>query len=202
MSLRRCLISIRTRNCTICTRALSTRSTGNAKRPTAGIIVIGDEILKAQVKDTNSYYMCSRLYKCGIQVKKISVISDNVEEISKEIKDASSKFTYVITSGGIGPTHDDVTYEALAKAFDDTLHYHPKLVDIIRHQFGVQDATSPAFKMACIPRKASLKFGARTSTGRPNAYPCISLQNVFVFPGSPTFFERSFQSLYELTKDL
>lgn len=130
-------------------------------------LVIGDEILKAQVKDTNSYYMCSRLYKCGIQVKKvinrhailwreialievfffkyckylflqamkvmrrerkavmftmkiliimssvlqISVISDNVEEISKEIKDASSKFTYVITSGGIGPTHDDVTYE-------------------------------------------------------------------------------------------
>ncbi|XP_032678874.1 FAD synthase-like isoform X2 [Odontomachus brunneus] len=167
------------------------------KHPTAGIIVIGDEILKAQVRDTNSYYMCSLLYKCGIKVKKISVISDSVEEISKEIRDASSKYTYVITSGGIGPTHDDVTFEGLAKAFDDKLYYHPKLVDIIKNQFGAKDPLSPAYKMALIPKKATLKFNLNIRTGKPNAYPYIVLENVYVFPGSPIFFERSFQGLYE-----
>ncbi|XP_014481204.1 PREDICTED: FAD synthase-like isoform X2 [Dinoponera quadriceps] len=141
--------------------------------------------------------MCSLLYKCGIKVKKISVISDSVEEISKEIRDASSKFTYVLTSGGIGPTHDDVTFEGLAKAFDDTLHYHPKLVDIIKNQFGAKDSLSPAYKMALIPKKASLKFNLNVRTGKPNAYPYIVLENVYVFPGSPVFFERSFRGLYE-----
>ncbi|EFN82881.1 FAD synthetase [Harpegnathos saltator] len=176
---------------------MSSHYTKVVKHPTAGIIVIGDEILKAQVRDTNSYHMCGLLYKCGVKVKKISVISDSVEEISKEIRDASSKFTYVITSGGIGPTHDDVTFEGLAKAFDDTLHYHPKLVDIIKDHFGAKDPLSPAYKMALIPKKASLKFNLNTRTGKPNAYPYIVLENVYVFPGSPVFFERSFQGLYE-----
>ncbi|KAL0111640.1 hypothetical protein PUN28_013079 [Cardiocondyla obscurior] len=153
-------------------------------------LVIGDEILKAQVRDTNSYYISNLLYKCGIQVKKISVISDDVEEISKEIQDASKKYTYVITSGGIGPTHDDLTYEGLAKAFNDELHYHPKLVDIIKNHFEISDDSSPVYKMAQIPQKASLKFGL-------NTYPYITLENVHVFPGSPAFLKKSFQSLYE-----
>ncbi|CAL1688628.1 unnamed protein product [Lasius platythorax] len=177
----------------VCTKFYAT----TARHPTASIIVIGDEILKAQVKDTNSYYMCNLLYKCGIKVKKISVISDNVDEISKEIRNASNKYTYVITSGGIGPTHDDVTYEGLAKAFDDTLHYHPKLVDIIKYQFGINDASSLAYKMAQIPQKASLKFGSNPSMEKAITYLYIVLENVYVFPGSPVFFEKSFQNLYK-----
>ncbi|KAL0111642.1 hypothetical protein PUN28_013079 [Cardiocondyla obscurior] len=169
---------------------LSKRYVHSIMHPTAGIIVIGDEILKAQVRDTNSYYISNLLYKCGIQVKKISVISDDVEEISKEIQDASKKYTYVITSGGIGPTHDDLTYEGLAKAFNDELHYHPKLVDIIKNHFEISDDSSPVYKMAQIPQKASLKFGL-------NTYPYITLENVHVFPGSPAFLKKSFQSLYE-----
>ncbi|KMQ86024.1 fad synthetase [Lasius niger] len=141
--------------------------------------------------------MCNLLYKCGIKVKKISVISDNVDEISKEIRNASNKYTYVITSGGIGPTHDDVTYEGLAKAFDDTLHYHPKLVDIIKYQFGINDASSLAYKMAQIPQKASLKFGSNPSMEKAITYLYIVLENVYVFPGSPVFFEKSFQNLYK-----
>ncbi|XP_012235907.1 FAD synthase-like isoform X2 [Linepithema humile] len=139
--------------------------------------------------------MCNLLYNCGIKVKKISVISDDVEEISKEIRDASNKYTYVITSGGVGPTHDDVTYEGLAKAFNDTLYYHPKLVNIIKHHFGDDNASSPAYKMAKIPQKASLNFGLNPA--KPNTYPYIVLENVYVFPGSPVFFQKSFQSLYK-----
>ncbi|XP_077275451.1 FAD synthase isoform X3 [Temnothorax americanus] len=194
MSLHQCLINTHIRNHVY---VLSRRYVKGLNRPTAGIIVIGDEILKAQVKDTNSHYICNLLYKCGIQVKKISVISDDVEEISKEIKDASNKYTYVITSGGIGPTHDDVTYKGLAKAFNDKLHYHPKLVDIIKNHFMINDALSPVYKIAQIPEKASLKFGLNTNINKPNSFPYITLENIYVFPGSPVFLEKSFQNLYE-----
>ncbi|XP_033219747.1 FAD synthase-like [Belonocnema kinseyi] len=167
------------------------------RNQTAGIIIIGDEILKAQVKDTNSQFICNLLYKCGVRVKKISVISDNVDEVANEIREFSGKYTHVITSGGIGPTHDDVTYEGLGKAFGSPLHYHPKLVDIVKNKFGVESASSPGFKLAYIPKEASLHFGKNEETGRPLTYPCVTLKNVFVFPGSPNFLKGSFGSLCE-----
>lgn len=71
-------------------------------------------------------------------------------------------------------------------------------MDIIKYQFGINDPSSLAYKMARIPRKASLKFGLNPSTGKPNTYPYIVLENVYVFPGSPVFFEKSFQSLYQV----
>ena len=79
--------------------------------PTAGIIIIGDEILKGQTSDTNTLFLTKRLKELGVKVKKISVISDEVDVISEEVKAFSKAYRYVFTSGGIGPTHDDVTYE-------------------------------------------------------------------------------------------
>lgn len=165
--------------------------------PTAGIIVIGDEILKAQVKDINSNHICSLLYNCGVKVKKISVLSDEVDVIAEGIINFSKKYTYVITSGGIGPTHDDVTFEALAKAFDDSLHYHPKLVEVVRTFSSSQDVSSPAYKLANIPASASLKFGGSNETGRTLSYPCVNVKNVYVFPGSPIFLQKSFGNVYK-----
>lgn len=92
--------------------------------------------------------MCTLLYECGIKVEKISVIRDDVDIIANEIFEFSGKYKYVITSGGIGPTHDDMTFEGLAKAFNDSLHYHPWLFDIIRELYKTEDKSSPAFKMA------------------------------------------------------
>ncbi|KAG9435973.1 FAD synthase [Apis mellifera carnica] len=167
--------------------------------PTAGIIVIGDEILKAQVKDTNYFYACKLLYKYGVKVQKIAIVRDNLQDIAKEIKYFSKMFNYVFTSGGIGPTHDDLTYEAIALAFNDTLHYHPTLVDIIKNYFDLQDLFGtfplPAYKMAYIPTKAVLKFGKDEVTGRMLTYPYVIIENVYIFPGSPIFFEKSFQTL-------
>ncbi|XP_043269556.1 FAD synthase-like [Venturia canescens] len=168
-----------------------------AQGHTAGLIIIGDEILKAQVKDTNSSFMCRLLYECGVKVKKISVIPDDIDVIANEIRDFSEKYTYVITSGGIGPTHDDMTFEGLAKAFNDTLHHHPTLVEIVNKLLKPQAPDAPGYKLAHIPKKATLKFGIDPKTGNSTNYPCIAMKNVYVFPGSPVFLECSFGSLYK-----
>ncbi|XP_015118644.1 FAD synthase [Diachasma alloeum] len=164
-------------------------------KPNAGLIIIGDEILKAQVKDTNSFFICSLLWECGVKVEKISVISDDVDTIAKEITDFSEKYRYVITSGGIGPTHDDMTFEGLAKAFNDSLHCHPTIVDIVKDVYRTEDQNSPAFKMAHVPRKAVLRFGKNQETGEALKFPCVNVENVYVFPGSPVYLEKLFKSL-------
>lgn len=79
--------------------------------PTAGIIIIGDEILKGQTSDTNTYFLTKRLKQLGVKVRRVSVISDQIEIIADEVKAFSKSYRYVFTSGGIGPTHDDVTFE-------------------------------------------------------------------------------------------
>lgn len=178
-----------------CCWAIRQGSNSTGGYPTAGIIVIGDEILKAQVKDTNCFYACKLLYNHGVKVQKISVVQDNLVDISREIQKFTRKYNYVFTSGGIGPTHDDVTYEAVALAFSDTLHHHSTLVDIIKNYFDVKTTTSPAYKMAYIPSKSVLKFGINQDTGQTLPYPCVIMQNVHTFPGSPTFFEISFKAM-------
>ncbi|XP_074102839.1 FAD synthase isoform X2 [Cotesia typhae] len=166
----------------------------SCRKYTAGLIIIGDEILKAQVKDTNSYFMCSLLYEHGVKVEKVSIISDNIEEIANEIRLFSGKYKYVIASGGVGPTHDDKTYEGLAKAFGDSLHFHPTLMNIIKEISDVEDKNSPLFKVAYIPKTATLKFG-KNDQGELLKFPCVNVENVYVFPGSPIYFEPLFKSL-------
>ena len=149
----------------------------------AGLIVIGDEILKGQIKDTNSQYLTQHLHQKGIRVARISVLPDDIDVIAAEVKTFTKTFDYVLTSGGIGPTHDDVTFEAVAQAFDCKCEHHPQLVKMCEAWFRKVDRSDPCFKLAFIPSKSELNFGLDRKSGKMMMYPIVSVSNVFIFPG-------------------
>ncbi|KAM4662749.1 FAD synthase isoform 2-T2 [Discoglossus pictus] len=168
---------------------------------TAGIIIIGDEILKGHTQDTNSFFMCKKLRSIGVMVSRISVIPDDVDTIASEIEAFSSRYTYVLTSGGIGPTHDDVTFEAVAKAFGEKVFPHPELVSLVQKFFGKTDVWCPEMKLARIPESSKLNYGTDKRTGDCFKYPLISVHNVYVFPGIPSLMERALEGLDHLFRN-
>ncbi|XP_076472188.1 FAD synthase-like isoform X2 [Babylonia areolata] len=172
------------------------------KRVTAGIIIVGDEILKGQTKDTNSHFIAKRLFALGVDVKKVSVIGDDLEGIAKEVAEFSQNYSHVITSGGIGPTHDDMTFEGVAKAFGLPTVTHPELVKVLTGFFGADNLDSAKMKMAQIPSTARLQYGVDKATGeKKTKYPLVSVNNVYIFPGVPSIMERAFVLLEDLFRD-
>ena len=91
----------------------------NVSPPTAGIIIIGDEILKGQTSDTNTHFLTRRLKSLGVSVRRVSVIPDELDTIAEEVRKFAKEYRYVFTSGGVGPTHDDITFEGKEKIFSD-----------------------------------------------------------------------------------
>nr|XP_005495393.2 FAD synthase [Zonotrichia albicollis] len=165
---------------------------------TAGIIIIGDEILKGYTQDTNSSFMCRRLRALGVSVARISVVPDDVEAIASEVAAFAARFTYVLTSGGIGPTHDDVTFEAVAKAFGERVVLHPELVALVHKFFGKTEEQCPEMKLARIPESSRLNYGTDRHTGSAFKYPLVSVRNVYIFPGIPALMERALDGLAHL----
>lgn len=173
-----------------------------SNRPTAGIIVIGDEILRGSTIDSNSTFLCKHLYNRGVLVRKISVIGDNVPEIAEEVRKFSNDYNIVFTSGGIGPTHDDKTFEGLAMAFNDQLIMNEelwKIVKIFSDKTKLRDVDSAIEKFCLLPKSAKLLWGSQTPP-QSNAdnfsnFPSIQIRNVIALPGIPRFCEQSFELL-------
>lgn len=145
--------------------------------------------------------MCKKLRSLGVRVSRISVIPDDVDVIAGEISAFSSRFTYVLTSGGIGPTHDDVTFEAVAQAFGEGVFPHPELVSLVQKFFGKSEAWCPEMKLARIPVSSKLNYGTDKRTGDCFKYPLISVRNVYVFPGIPSLMERALEGLDHLFRN-
>ena len=94
---------------------------------TAGIVIIGNEVLSGKTQDTNSHFLCTELRALGVEVRRISVIPDEIELIGREVASFSSAFDFVFTTGGVGPTHDDVTMAGIARGFGVQVIRHPEL---------------------------------------------------------------------------
>ncbi|XP_015921627.2 FAD synthase [Parasteatoda tepidariorum] len=164
-------------------------------RSTASIIIIGDEILKGQTRDTNSHFLCRELYKCGVYVSRITVLRDDVDTVAKEVRSNSKLFDYVLTAGGIGPTHDDVTYEGVAKAFDENLILNKELQNIFsRLCLRLDLDESATLKMSHVPVSAEIHHSDHSFI------PIVSVQNVFIFPGIPSYLELAFSNLKAIFK--
>lgn len=149
------------------------------------ILVIGNEILSAQVRDLNLSLMLPALNRAGYQVDEVRMVVDDVDVIAGAVRDLSERSDYVISCGGVGPTHDDVTMRAYAKAFGVPLIRHPELEKLMRDYYG--DALKPEkLIMAEVPENASLAYGSATR------WPAVMVANCFVLPGLPEIFRQKF----------
>lgn len=158
--------------------------------PTAGILIIGNEILSGKVVDENSPYLCKELRSLGVDVERILTIPDEVDLIAREVKSMSDAYDHVFTSGGIGPTHDDLTIEAVAQAFGRELELCESIYARLRRGDG-QSPNESQTKMAMIPSGASLLDSGDLW------FPLVVIENVFVFPGVPELFRKKFDSSRE-----
>ncbi len=157
---------------------------------TAGIIVIGNEILSGKVKDINSYYLACELRSLGIDVRRISVIPDDIKTIGGEIFRFSGKYNYVFTSGGVGPTHDDVTMAAVADGFGVSLVSNKKIREILLSRYR-RKPNSAVLKMTEVPEGSEIIFSENMR------FPVIAFKNVFIFPGIPDYVKNKFSAIKE-----
>ena len=158
---------------------------------TAGIIIIGDEILSGRTKDTNINWIATELSNIGVRLIEARIISDDSETIIETVKNFTKKFTYVFSCGGIGPTHDDITTESVAKAFDQKLVKDPEAMRRLKlHYEGTNIEFNEARqKMAIIPTNSSL------IDNPVSAAPGFKIENLFVFAGVPKIMQGMFNTI-------
>src|SRR5207249_12157418 len=142
---------------------------------TAGIVLIGNEIRSGKVVDANASYLCRELRALGVDVRRICAIPDEVELIAAEVAAQSRDFDVVFTSGGVGPTHDDVTIEGVARALGVAVVRHPQLAGLLRQYYG-ERLNEAHLKMAEVPEGAEL-VGAESLR-----FPTIVMRNVYILP--------------------
>lgn len=160
------------------------------KTKTAGILIIGNEILSGNVRDSNSFYLASELRSLGVRLKRITVIPDEIAIIGSEAVMFSKSYDYVFTAGGVGPTHDDVTMAGIAGGFGTALIVHPELEQRFRQRYG--DACNDAImKMAVVPE------GTRIITHEGMRFPVMTFRNIFILPGIPEYLREKFTVIKE-----
>ena len=151
------------------------------KKVKAAILIIGNEILSGRTQDKNIAFISNWLNsKCGISVKEVRIIPDVESIIIKNIRILSKQFNYVFTTGGIGPTHDDITAQSIAKAFKVKYGYHKEAYKILENYYGKKKFNDGRKKMAKMPLVAKLIYNPSS------AAPGFKTKNVFSLPGVPS----------------
>ncbi len=159
--------------------------------PTAALVVVGSEVLSAKVQDENGPWAARRLRELGVCLVAIHTIPDSIEEIVETVNRVRRRVDWVFTSGGVGPTHDDVTVPAVARALGRRLVRCGPLAEAIhashRRHHGGEDAPEAALRMADVPEGTRL-------LGDP-AFPTLAVENVVMLPGVPQFFRWQFERI-------
>ena len=151
------------------------------KKINAAILIIGNEILSGRTQDKNLAFICDWLNaNCGISVSEARIIPDVEKTIIKNIQILSKKFNYVFTTGGIGPTHDDITAQSISKAFKVKYEYHKEAYSILEKYYGKKRFNDGRKKMAKMPKGAKLIFNPSS------AAPGFMTKNVLSLPGVPS----------------
>jgi molybdenum cofactor synthesis domain-containing protein len=157
---------------------------------TAGIILIGNEILSGKIADANAAFLCRELRALGVEVRKISVIPDEVDLIAAEVREFSEALDVVFTSGGVGPTHDDVTMEGVARAVGTRVIRHPRLIALLEAYYK-GPVNEARLRLAEVPE------GAELVSDGALMFPAVAVRNVYILPGVPEIFRQKFEALKE-----
>jgi molybdenum cofactor synthesis domain-containing protein len=156
---------------------------------TAAILVIGNEILSGRTKDANLNYLAAELTAIGVRLMEARVVADAPEAIIKAVNELRASYDHVFTTGGIGPTHDDITAECVAKAFGVPLIKDPRAVKLLTNHYGEANLTEARLRMAHVPEGATL-IDNPVSTA-----PGFQIGNVFVLAGVPAICRAMFDGL-------
>jgi molybdenum cofactor synthesis domain-containing protein len=155
---------------------------------TAAVLLIGDEILSGRTKDVNAGFIAERLTELGIDLKEVRIVADSEAAIIEAVNALRARYTYVFTTGGIGPTHDDITADAVAKAFGVSLRLNPDVEADMRRVFGGR-LNEARLRMARIPENAVLFYA------EGNVAPGFRLGNVHVMAGVPSIMQSMFAAI-------
>ena len=151
------------------------------KKVNAAILIIGNEILSGRTQDKNTAFISNWLNsKCGISVNEVRIIPDNEKIIVQNILHLSKRFKYVFTTGGIGPTHDDITAQSISKAFKVKYEYHKEAYLILEKYYGKKKFNDGRKKMSKMPRGSKLIYNPSS------AAPGFMIKNVLSLPGVPS----------------
>ena len=155
----------------------------DSEQITAAILVIGDEILSGRTKDKNIGYIAEYLTAIGVDLREVRVVPDDEPEIVGALNALRHRYTYVFTTGGIGPTHDDITADCVAKAFGVPIDYDPRAVALLKQRFQGPDLNEARMRMTRIPQ------GADLVTNKVSLAPGFWIGNVIVMAGVPTIMQ-------------
>ena len=155
---------------------------------TASMLIIGNEILTGKIQELNLIELARMLRALGIRLERALVVTDDIDLIAEELRVLKARSDVVFTSGGVGPTHDDVTIEGVARAFEVEVVSEPQLEDMIRKSYGGA-CTEAHLRMALVPK------GARLVSARDVQWPTTLVGNVFVLPGVPEIFRMKLDAV-------
>lgn len=149
------------------------------KTPTAAVLVIGNEILSGRTQDANLNAIAVKLTACGIRLKEARVVPDIQEDIVEAVNALRQRYDYVLTTGGIGPTHDDITADSIAAAFGVTVSENPEARECLLRSYGAENLTPARLRMARTPE------GVKLINNPVSAAPGFQIGNVYVMAGVP-----------------